>query len=232
MKQLILTTPPGFARVQGPKGRIFYKPLHDWIYTLHHKLVRDLGNPKYPNQFECVRPHLRRRFLLKLDLSHAFNTITAFRANRYADIYFKENEEYFFHENGGLIQGAPASPTIFHLYCQEMLDPELNYYCKQQGINMTRYVDDILISSYHPISEQTQNRIQQIMMRSEFVVNIKKTLYVDNKFQSITFVGIRIFKHKVQTSKTFQQKLLRANSSDKNYTGLQSWNDNVLALNQ
>ena len=230
-----LNTPPGFAKTTGPKGRIFYKilyPIYPWLCNLHRAKINSLGNPTFLNQFQCVKPHLRRRFILKLDLHDAYNTVTAFAANRYADIYFEEHEEFFFHGNGGLIQGAPASSIIFHLYCTEMLDPIIHYYCKQHHLLVTRFVDDILISSFNPITKATQRELENIIYKSGLTPNYKKKKYVDNKFQSIDFVGMRIFNHKVRPDDKFLAKLHRTNPEHKSYEGRIRWEQNVLALNR
>lgn len=234
MKRIDPITPPGFAKVRGEKGRIFYKilyPAYEWIDNLHQERKNDLGIQQYLNQCQCVKPHLRRRFMLKLDLKHAFDSVTPIKANQYADVYFEKHEEYFFHKDGGLIQGAPASPLIFHVYCQEMLDPTLELYCQQQGLLVTRYVDDILISSQEPICNKTITDVEKITTKALLILNGEKTKCVDNKFQSIVFVGIRIFNHKVRPEDAFLKELHYTNPGDKSYFGMKKWEQDVLALN-
>ncbi len=234
MKRITPKTPPGFAKVRGLNGRIFYKilyPIYPWLYTLHKNYKESLEKLHFQNACLCVKPHLKQRFLLKVDIKNAFDSVTEIIANRFADVYF-ENQEYFFHENGGLIQGAPSSPVIFHLYCREMLDPNLTFFCKQNRLLITRYVDDILISSHNPISKEVRFSISEIIKQANFVLNRNKTLYVDNKFQSLVFVGIRIFNHEVRPEDSFLKKLQKTSKKDTSYRGLKNWETQILALNK
>ncbi|KKT58754.1 MAG: Retron-type reverse transcriptase [Candidatus Giovannonibacteria bacterium GW2011_GWA1_44_25] len=227
-------TPPGFFRRHGPKGRIVFEP-DEITKTIHHLVLKSnrLENVRFPDQFDCIRPHLSNRFFLKLDLRNAFDSVKEFDAEVMLDLHFGLDAKYFFHQHGGLIQGAPASPILFNLYCKEILDKPLVRYCRKSRITYTRYFDDLLFSSqgYTGWLKARSRGIRDIIKKSGLRINEKKTILVDNKYIPIKYLGVRMHNGKSQPTEEFLQKLSRAQVGSEEYHGLLGWNRRVLALN-
>jgi len=228
-------TPPGFIRSRGPKGRIVFEP--DLATCAVHKgLLDSLGKLKFPNQFQCIEPHLknRSRFYWKVDLRDAFDSVKPFDVEVFLDIDFGSNWRLFFHKDGGLIQGAPASHPLFNLYCAERLDIKLREYCAKYNLVYTRYVDDILFSDTEWIGKRRRRIAIGIIKQTGFNIKDDKVSLVDNTKQQLVFLGIRVLNNRVGTTIEFQKKLTDAilNNEDKDVVaGLRGWNKKVLALN-
>lgn len=237
MKKPHHETPPGFYRRHGPKGRVVFKP-DETTQAIHSRELRNplFKNVRFPDQFDCVRPHLSNRFFLKLDLGDAFDSVTEFRFEVMLDLSFGEFGRYYFHRHGGLIQGAPASPILFNLYCQEVLDKPLVRYCRKRNIAYTRYSDDMLFSckGYAGWLKKWSRGIRDIIRKCGFRINERKTVFGDNKYIPVIYVGMRIHNKTVLPKEEFSQKLSRARKGapTKSLKGLMDWNNRVLALNR
>lgn len=103
-----------------------------------------------------AQAHLRRRFLLNLDLADFFPSITENRvagvlrflgiSERVADIITR-----LCCHGGHLPQGAPTSPVLSNMICFRM-DKELMAVAKGARCIYTRYADDITFSSHQPMT--------------------------------------------------------------------------------
>jgi len=231
-------TPPGFLRRRTKKGRLVFEP-KSAARAVHVMFLEDLGEVKFFNQFECVKAHMSNRFFLKLDIENAFDSVDAFKADVQLDIDFGDTWMYFFHKKGGLIQGAPASPIIFHLYCSVVLDPHMKEWCDLNGLVYTRYVDDILISAPRTSKEKLdqfgkkkRKIIRNIIRDAGFSINEDKAVLVDNKYTPVIFLGMEIFKNRVWTEPEFAEKLAHEKPGTKRYIGLNAWGKKVIALNK
>lgn len=236
-------TPPGFIRRRGPKGRVVFEPSEE-VYSIHEEFLAGLGKISFPDQCDCVRPHLKNRFFLKLDLRDAYDSVSAFDVEVFLNLSFGDNWIYFFHQDGGFIQGAPASHPLFNLYCDEVLDQHLRGYSRVNCLTYTRYVDDLLFSSQGRIGKKRRRAIRDSIRKSGLVINEKKAVLVDNKYTPITYVGMRIHRGTVRTTREFLAKL--ANTKEKNpcgcklkkglcsckFDGLMGWGKRVFALNE
>lgn len=68
----------------------------------------------------------------------------------------------------GLAYGAPASVILFNLYVHVQLDQVLGPWCQKRGMKMTRYLDDILITSNVPISRKQRRAIREMIDSARF----------------------------------------------------------------
>ncbi|MFD1111166.1 reverse transcriptase family protein [Pseudoroseomonas ludipueritiae] len=103
-----------------------------------------------------AQAHLRRRFLLNLDLADFFPSITENRvagvlrflgiSERVADIITR-----LCCHSGHLPQGAPTSPVLSNMIYFRM-DKELMAVAKGARCIYTRYADDITFSSHQPMT--------------------------------------------------------------------------------
>ncbi len=102
-------------------------------------------------------PHVRKRFVLNLDLKDFFPSINFGRVRG----LFMHRPYTRNHEvattlaqiccfNGYLPQGAPSSPIVSNMICAK-LDSELQRLAKEHRCTYTRYADDITISTSHLI---------------------------------------------------------------------------------
>lgn len=108
-----------------------------------------------------VRPHLRNRFMLKLDFQNFFPSIISTDLTRYllacgwrnaddlrllGNVLFKFNRKKKRFE---LAIGAPSSPMVSN-FLLFSLDTAIDEYCKVREIAYTRYADDVTFSTNHP----------------------------------------------------------------------------------
>ncbi len=232
-------TPPGFSPKITKDGRLVFRIIFGRrtadIYTLHQDVKQELSLiTKFTNQFNCVKWHLARRtrFFWKVDLKKAFDHVTVESVASLQDLPsdILHCPQLFFHERGGLIQGAPASPKIFQLFCQQRLDPEIKKFCERNNIIYTRFADDLLFSSRNEIEKGAREKIRDIIRETGFHVNEKKVSLVDNIHTPITYLGMEIFQGKVAPEKEFLARLFLAPNGPKR-TGMRGWMKSVLALN-
>lgn len=76
-----------------------------------------------------------------------------------------------------LPQGAPTSPTLTNMICEE-LDYKLNNLAKKFCLNFTRYADDITFSSMHNVYQDNSkfiNNLKSIIEEQGFRINERKT---------------------------------------------------------
>lgn len=95
-------------------------------------------------------------------------------------------------KQGGLRFGGPASPILFNAYCSEELDPCLLDVADAHNATVTRYADDIVLSSRSPLSERTRKTLLHAIRLSGFEPNEKKTWYRDLMHEAVTITGVRL----------------------------------------
>lgn len=239
MKRKKKNTPPGFYRKELENGRIVFALQGDSldIYTVHEDVKDELDPLMTPsaNQFDCVRKHIERtnRFYWKVDLSSAFDSVTFHSVACWWDLptYVRCCPMLFFHKDGGLIQGARASPKIFQLFCQRALDPYLEEFCRKNAIVYTRFADDLLFSSRVPIEKGAQRHIRDIIRTAGFRINEKKVVLADTFTTPIVYLGIRIFENNASVTEEFSNSLsdLEPGASK---SGKLGWQRSVSAINR
>ena len=221
--------PPGFTLVIGKNGRVSFSPSRV-VRNLHNGFLKYLGHIDYPNQFDSVKKHLSNRFFLKLDIKDAFGSVTQEMIESRIHVFGKLGR-YFFHANGGLIVGAPASSALFHLYCLEELDKTFDEMCVLSGMKYSRYCDDILISSPKRIVSRERKVIRALIRISGFSINERKSKLVDNKYTPLTFVGIHIVNGRAYAKPDFEDVLQKTQNLHA-YNGMMAWKEKIIALNE
>jgi len=142
--------------------------------------------------------HLRKRFVLNIDLKDFFPSITEKRVsgvlaalgidNRVASIVAR-----LCCNGGHLPQGAPTSPVLSNMICFR-LDKELMTFAKGVRSIYTRYADDITFSSYQPMTSMFEGplppaghfspelltpALKNIFTGNGFTINPDKAHYAD-----------------------------------------------------
>ncbi len=156
-----------------------------------------------------ARPHIGKRYLLKLDITDFFGSIG------FEQIYGRVFNSRNFPPHIGIIltklccykgalpQGAPTSPMLSNLVMYRF-DENLGAWCKARRITYTRYCDDMTFSSDKPLYPVYQ-KVKNMLMSSGFELNEKKTLFVTNSGrQSVTGITVN---EKLSVSKDYKRKL-------------------------
>ncbi|MFA6994613.1 MAG: reverse transcriptase domain-containing protein [Candidatus Paceibacterota bacterium] len=134
--------------------------------------------------------HRRNRYLYTLDLKGAYQQVDA---HKLAAILCREDPKLAKHDHDkvvaflerycmasspetGLATGAPASPDLFNIYAEVLLDRALRELCVQYNLCYTRYLDDITLSSQKgPIGDRKRKAIKKTIRECGFVINENKT---------------------------------------------------------
>ncbi len=236
MKKKYRSTPPGFWRKKTEDGRIVFATTSDKIINLHEEVKALLGDVRFLSMNDCVRPHLKNRFFLRLDIKDAFGSVDVslltLTTSMDFDFEIGQDQVYFYHKEGGLIQGAPASPLLFQIFCERNLDNKMLEYCEYNRLTYTRYADDILISSPKSFGSRKRKSIRNILEKVGFSVNEYKYNLIDNHYTSLGFLGMSIEDGVGCTTSEFEEKILRTLPGTHSYEGLIGWKNYILATNK
>lgn len=154
--------------------------------------------------------HLRKRFVLNIDLKDFFPSITENRVigvlealgidSRVANIIAR-----LCCYNAHLPQGAPTSPVLSNMICFR-LDKELLAFAKGVRCIYTRYADDITLSSYQPMTVLFEGSVlpsghfapnllapafHNIVVANGFTINPDKAHYADRHSRRMV-TGLKI----------------------------------------
>ena len=161
--------------------------------------------------------HFNNTLLLNLDLRNFFGTITYSRINGMFRKGFGVGEEaskilsLLVCYRGSLPQGSPCSPIISNMICKR-LDTELYSFGKKCRLRITRYADDITVSSSGNYSfskayefGNISGELVDIIIKNGFDINEEKTraLYY-NQRKEVT--GI-IINEKINVPRKFVRNL-------------------------
>ncbi|WP_340263954.1 reverse transcriptase domain-containing protein [Sulfitobacter pontiacus] len=191
------------------------------LKMLQQKIARSLAklyNPRKPvhgfvpdrSVRSNAESHLRRRFILNVDLKNFFPTITDPRVQGLLesigiDKDVAEIVARICANNDCLPQGAPSSPVISNMICFR-LDKALMKFSKEHRLLYTRYADDITLSSFQPptalfegdrpdpgkvAEEKLSDELRSIIRNNGFELNPEKIHYADKNSRRIV-TGIKI----------------------------------------
>ena len=146
-----------------------------------------------------------RRYLYALDLKNAYSQVHVatlaeilhgnIDQNFFISIESAEKflKRYCVHEPvSGLVIGGGASPDLFNIYCEYMIDHSLRKKCDELGITYTRYIDDLLFSSDQPIGKKTRQVIRSIVAAPGFVIEERKSRVYDLAKNPVAINGITL----------------------------------------
>lgn len=154
-------------------------------------IINPNDTQKYCNIVENAQNHIGKKYLLNIDLKDFFPNISG---NRVRKLF--ESEYFCFSKSiatalslltiyeGKLPIGSPTSPVISNFICLD-LDKELANFCKYNGLTYSRYADDLSFSSNAEISVEIIEKIKEIIVKNNFIVNTKKIHKKSNNQQQI-----------------------------------------------
>ncbi len=140
-------------------------------------------------------PHIGKKYLLKMDITDFFGSITFVQvlSAAFPSTVFPKQIGVMLTElctrKEALPQGAPTSPAISNLVMKNF-DNIMGDWCEKQGISYTRYCDDLTFSSdsslYH-----VYEKAASMLASMGFEINKKKTHFVTNAVrQSVTGIVV------------------------------------------
>ena len=94
-----------------------------------------------------AKPHVKKEYVLSLDIKNFFDNTNKEKLIRILNQYFPHYVQYTerFLLNGALPQGAPTSPYLANFALNDF-DDKVHLFCKENNISYTRYADDLTFS--------------------------------------------------------------------------------------
>ncbi|MER8522269.1 reverse transcriptase domain-containing protein [Mesorhizobium sp. M0644] len=198
--------------INAPNERLKYlqrhiAPLLDQLYRVRNPVHGFVSGKSVKTN---ALAHLRKRFVLNIDLKDFFPSITENRVagvlealgidSRVASIVAR-----LCCHNAHLPQGAPTSPVLSNMICFR-LDKELLTFAKSARCIYTRYADDITLSSNQPMTALFEGPAQplghfapdllvatlrNIVVTNGFAINPNKAHYADRNSRRMV-TGLKI----------------------------------------
>jgi len=187
----------GFRTIHHPSRRL--KAVQIWILRniLVSLPVHDAAAAyrQEKSVLDNAKVHAGGRFLLRLDLTDFFPSITADDFVRYvraSPIYFEGWSEQdiqcvsaLLFRKGRLTIGAPTSPALSNALCFE-IDLAIKAMSASKEIRYTRYADDLFFSSDAPnvlqsVSAEVESLLQQASIPKGLQLNKAKTIHSSKK---------------------------------------------------
>lgn len=197
---------------QQTKLRILYNPnnpmrkiharLRSYLETIRPSLPHATGALPGCSPRRNVSLHRRNRYFFVTDIVKAYENVDRDRlAEVLTDLDSQLDkdevsdflEKYCMLGEKGLVTGAPSCPDLYNIYAGVLLDVSLGAYCEEQGLTMTRYLDDVTISSPNgngPIGKHKRWAIRRIIQTAGFKMNDRKTHVLDLTKGPIVINGI------------------------------------------
>ena len=190
--------------------------VHGFVINPHY-----LGS--YCNIVANAEPHTGKKHVLNIDLKDFFPSISAKQIKKlFTSSFFNYNEQIatalalLTTYEAKLPTGAPTSPVLSNFVCHNM-DAELYFFCRFNGLEFTRYADDLTFSSDIFISKDVIQNIIQIIKNNGFEINEKK-LRLQSSYRRQTVTGLTV-NEKVNVNRNLLKKI-RAMIHDLNTNGI------------
>ena len=154
-------------------------------------------------------PHINHKYLLKMDITDFFGSITylqvissAFNSNMYP-VQIGAMLTSLCCLNDVLPQGAPTSPMLSNIVMKNF-DDIIGNWCKEKNITYTRYCDDLTFSADIPLYN-VYLKASDMLMRRGFEVNENKTKFITNS-SSQRVTGLTV-NEKVSIPREYKRQL-------------------------
>lgn len=203
-----------FITTKSGKRREIFVP-NGAMRKVHKRLLEELkkhsSNPWPRRDDPCRRSpvanaaaHAGNGYVYKVDLYNAFPSV---RIDWLEDVLSELSPslwegsgslnrfllDHVVHPNGnGLMVGMPSSRALFERVAAERLDRTLVPYARASGLTYTRYLDDLVFSSWSPIGSRKSARIRKAIKESGFRINFSKTGMHDVTQRPVIVTGIRL----------------------------------------
>lgn len=174
--------------------------LQEKYNTIKPEAVHGFVRMSHTNNFGIISnaaAHVNKPYLLNIDLKDFFPSVSATRVKHlFCGPYFKLDEQtatlltLLLTWKGSLPIGAPTSPVISNFICLG-LDKKLSLYASMNGLNYTRYADDLSFSSSQKMEAGHITAITEIILSEKFHVNQKK-VRLHGPHSSRTVTGIKV----------------------------------------
>lgn len=156
-------------------NKILYKIPISKYATAYHKGAKLIDN---------ANPHSNKKYLLKMDLSNFFDSITfmqvyssAFNTKRYPKQIGAILTTLCCREDV-LPQGAPTSPALSNIVMKSF-DDYFGKWCEERNFSYTRYCDDITVSGDSSVYSAFI-KAKTMLENMGFEINKKKTHFITN----------------------------------------------------
>ena len=164
---------------------------------------------KGKNLYQNANPHTNKKYILKLDITDFFGSITfeqilstVFNKNYYpTPVGVSLTNLCCYKET--LVQGAPTSPMLSNLVMKHF-DDIMGDWCAKQNIAYTRYCDDMTFSSDKPLYH-VYSKASSFLESMGFELNKKKTRFITNTSRQ-TVTGL-VVNEKVSIPKEYKRNL-------------------------
>ena len=154
-------------------------------------------------------PHINHKYLLKMDITDFFGSITylqvistAFNSNRFPPQIGAILTSLCCFEDV-LPQGAPTSPMLSNIVMKNF-DDIIGDWCKERGIAYTRYCDDLTFSANVPLYN-VYLKTKEMLESRGFEINESKTKFITNS-SSQRVTGLTV-NEKVSIPKEYKRQL-------------------------
>lgn len=236
-KQRAINAPKGKLKLI--QSRIYERILKPHIKNLPKNIA---GSRVGSDNIKNAKIHQYSRAILKYDIENFFPSISiekVFYVFRYKLGFCKKAavilSEICTYENY-LPQGSPVSASI-GIVVTEKMALELKFFCENNGVNFSIYVDDITVSSKNfQTLLSNKKKIDYIISKSKLKLNRKKSGKIIKKGQkgfAITGVSIgldnQLYIGKSKSKKLNSLKMLKRKSG---YKGLMSYKNRVRKLSK
>lgn len=174
----------GFRVIHSPNGKLkkIQKKILQNILSKTETSPYAMAYKKGKSLKDNALPHINHLYLLKMDISDFFSSITFHQVLSSAfpsTLYPRQCGVILTSlctRNGVLPQGAPTSPVLSNLVMKSF-DEQIGFWCNERGIVYTRYCDDLTFSADYPLVALSF-KIEDMLNRWGFRVNEKKTKYI------------------------------------------------------
>ncbi len=164
---------------------------------------------KGKNLKDNAEPHINHKYLLKMDITDFFGSITylqvistAFNANRFP-VQIGAMLTSLCCLDDVLPQGAPTSPMLSNIVMKNF-DDIIGSWCKKRNISYTRYCDDLTFSADIPLYN-VYLKVKDMLEQRGFEVNEEKTKFITNS-SSQRVTGLTV-NEKVSIPKEYKRQL-------------------------
>ena len=202
----------GRRRIDAPK--VALKIIQKWLafqIASTYKAPRHVfGFVSGRSHVDAAKQHLGCRWVLSLDIENFFpSTTEAFVMRSLVDIGYTATSAQILAKlmclDGGLAQGAPTSPVMSNICCNEV-DRRLQHLSVSQDICVTRYADDITLSGVLACPENLLADVKTVLDGSPWIVSDRKTTYAAAPSR-LKVHGLLVDGDKVRLTKGYRNRL-------------------------